>query len=284
MTSTHIESRLATGRRATGRMLIAVGIVLAVAGILATSIAWILVDGAVDSLDDSLGLTDEALTSVRDSIEVAGGAIEGTGGALGAVRDLVEELDEALTTTAEVLDEADIIVAETVPSGLDSVRAPLPALVDSVAVIGNILGGLSFVGIDYDPDPPPQEALSRMDAELETLANRLRSPETRLSRVSDRFRGIRRELIGVDDQIADLVTQVREAEALIQTYSVTADRATSIVSETRDDLARRRWLGRVVVVLVGALLVAGQAVPIIVGRRFLAEAHSLDGDSNDVSP
>ena len=257
--------------QSTGRLLFAIGITGLVLSLVAGVAGWVLVDAAVDSISDTLALSDDALVSLADTIDVASDVLEATGGGLEAVQLAMADLDIALGTTAEVLTEFDTILAETVPAGIDALQGPLGTLATTTGVIADVLSGLAFFGIDFQPDTAPDESIADIRAELTELSAQLRRPEARLGRVADDLNAVTSNLVTVETQLAELVGSVGEADTILSDYQSTTNQALELIAAAQADLDQRRILARMLVLLVAALFIVGQAVPIVLGRRMMAD-------------
>ncbi len=257
--------------RPTGRLLLAVGVVGLVLSLVASIAGWLLVDAAVDSISDTLSLTDDALVSLGDTIDVAADALEASSGGIEALQLAVTDLDAALNSTADVLIEFDSILAETVPEGIDALQGPLGTLATTTGVLTDVLSGLSLFGIDFRPDTAPDESITDIRTQLTELSTQLRRPEARLSRVAEDLNNVAEDLTTVETQLTELVGSVTEADTILNNYQATTDEALQLVGAAQTELDQRRLLARVLVLVVAALFVVGQAVPILLGRRMIAQ-------------
>lgn len=243
------------------------GVVGAVAALLATLAGWVLVDGVVASLRDSLTLTDEAIVAIGDTIDVAEEALVATGGGLEAVRAAVADVGTAVDTTGSVLADADVVLGTTVPAGIDAIRRPLPGLIRSSEGLSSVLNGLSVFGVDFRPDPPPAVSLRSIDEELAELADRLRSPTASLGRVGDELGTVTDDLDAIVARLDELSGAVGRGEQVLRDYDLTTGRAAELVVAATHDLERRRTLARLLVVLVGAVVIGSQIALIVLGRH-----------------
>lgn len=270
-----------------GRALVRIGLAGLILAVVASAIAWLLVDGSIDSLEDSLEVTDESVVAVAETIDVLEDALGDAGDGLTSLSTATEDSQQALAVTAQTLEAADTVLAESVPEGIEAIRGPLPGLITSSELLSGVLSGLSFLGLDYQPDPAPEDSLRAIDTALAELADRLRDPDTRLTGVASEISGVAGEFEDIDARVSDLAASVERAEVVLASYEAATERAASLVDQTKSDLAGRRILARTLVIVLGVIVVAGQAVPILLGRA-IAEAgrrpdYTLDVSSRDVS-
>ena len=259
------ESHLRTGRRvfALGLIGLLLSVAVGVAG-------WALVDGAVDSIDATLEITDEALSATSDTIEVANETITVTADGIAAIRTVTVEVRDALAATADVMSDADTVLASSVPDSLDAVRVPLPALASTMEAITEIFDSLSFLGIDFDPRPDPAESLRAIDQELAALAEDLRDPDLSLTVVGASLDEVARELGDTDGPLILMGESLEEARDLIDRYDETTTRASDLVDDASTDLGERRVLARGLVVLIAAVLAVVSLGSIMIGRQAIA--------------
>ncbi|HSJ72659.1 MAG TPA: hypothetical protein VLA29_13550 [Acidimicrobiia bacterium] len=270
----------------TGRVLFLLGVVGLTLGLIATLVAWLLVDGAFDSFEESLLLTDEALVAVADTVGVAEDVVSATATGLESVSVVIGDVEEALVATEVVLGEADVMLGETVPEAIDAVRGPLPALITSTDAITRILTGLPFIGDSVVPEPPPANSLRTIDEELADLAVQLRDPSVRLGVVGEQFADIRQELGTTGETLDFLVETVENAEAVLAGYERAASRASSIIDEEIDDLGARRLLALVLVGMFAVVIAIGNAGLIVAGRSWPVVEDLIEDsiDSDGVEP
>ena len=165
-----------------------------------------------------------------------------------------------------------VVVAVDVPDALDAVVDAMPAIETTAEIIDNALRVLSFVGVDYEPEVPFDEAVAELTAAIDELPEQLRAQAVPLASLSADFEEFGAATVEIADDLADLQNQLGEAQRLLDSYAATAGEATEVVTEIRDDLRWQRWLMVLVVVLVTGAFAVTQAVPILLGRRFTDRA------------
>jgi hypothetical protein len=261
-------ARMARSR--TGRRLVRIGLTGAALGIALTVLGLIMVDGALGSVADSMVVTDDAIEVVGETIEISNDVVAAVAAGTDEVRGAVADTSRALTSTAEVLAEADAIIGESVPGGIDAIRGPLPGLIAGARQVTDALTAVPFVGAAFDPGIA--EGLADVDEELGALAAQLRDPSVRLGDVAEDFTAVRDRLSRIDEELGVVMDGLARAEDLLGAYDQTATDAAGIVEVSLSDLDRHRWIARAVVVMLGGAVVLGMAGLVIVGRQMESDS------------
>jgi len=247
--------------------------VLGISGLVAVLVAGVLGIGIVvalgNSMERSLAVTADAVTAADDTVALAAETI-------GVVSDSFDTLVPSAELAASAFDDANTVFGDTVevvtvdvPDGLDAVVDALPAIERVAAIIDNTLGFLSFVGVDYNPEVPFDEAVSELEVAIGDLPQQLRDQAEPLASLQEDFASFGTAAADIAGDLAALQTQLDEAQDLLDTYADTTEAATVVIDDIRSALEWQRWLALFVVVLVTAALAGLQVVPILLGRRFL---------------
>lgn len=267
-------------RNSTARTLQAIGIAGIALSVVAGVIAWILVNGVFGSVADSLEVTDDALTAADESIEAASAALDSATGSLAAVESASGRLDDALADTASVLNQADVVLAETVPANIDSIRRSFPGMIRAAQVLGDVLEGLSVIGVQFNPEPPIDQSLREIDRRLGELASTLREPDTRLSSVAADFDEIGEDIEVLRGRLGDLVSSLERSENVLSSYEKNTGNASAVVARARENLDGQRTLAGVLVLIGTAVLILTHISALLLGRKLpvgTASTEEADG-------
>ena len=170
-----------------------VGIGLIITGMfgLALSLAGIILGGqVVDSLGlilaDTVATTQINLKTVEGTLRQTKDTLKDVNQALQTTRQAVLDSSQALSQTQPLLDQAGQIASQKVPDGLDAVKASMPNIAAVSAAVEEALtklsdfkvdrpflgGRLNFdLGLTYEPpEPPIEQSLAQVEANLEELA------------------------------------------------------------------------------------------------------------------
>ncbi|MEZ5175146.1 MAG: hypothetical protein R2823_02955 [Acidimicrobiia bacterium] len=228
--------------------------------------AWLLVDAAIDTMAESLDVTADVLVTVDDSIVVMSDTLDRSLATLDEIVLLSEDVRNTIKTTSSILISADVTISQTVPSGIDAIRAPLPELRSALARVEQVLGSLSFVGIDFTPEPGMTESLDRIDDELADLAAQLTDPDLRLTQLEPELAEITHRLEEVETRIESLRIEAEEGDSLFEAYEDSASRASLVVEDSRRAMDDRRTLARALAVAVGLALALANAGVVLSNR------------------
>ena len=251
-----------------GRLFTILGIGGLVASLIAGVLGIVVVVTLTRSADQSLAVTVAAVETADETVALAADT-------LGIVSESFDTLVPSAELAAATFEDAAAVIAETtvvvtvdVPDALDAVVEAMPAIETTAEIIDNALRVLSFVGVDYAPEVPFDEAVAELTAAIEDLPDELRSQAVPLMSLASDFEEFGVATVEIADDLAELQIQTEEAELLLDSYAATAGEATAVVSAIRGDLQWQRWLMVLVVVLVAGAFAVTQAVPILFGRRF----------------
>jgi hypothetical protein len=179
-------------------------------GVLAITVAgagWVVLDG-IQRIDDAGIASPETFETLRNTVEISQQTTLTVADALEDLEVLVETLASSAATTAVFVDETAKVTSTRIPESLVAIEQAMPGLIDAAEVIDDSLSALTFLGVDYRPETPFDDALREVQASLDGLAE------------------------DVSAQGATLELLVPEMEAV----HITASSLTSRVSETRANL------------------------------------------------
>ncbi|MBW3605772.1 MAG: hypothetical protein KY460_12870 [Actinobacteria bacterium] len=265
-----------------GRIMRAVGIVGVLAGIAAIAAGLWLVQDLDVLLGRSLRLTTESLTAVDSSLTVAVDTVEVVGSGLANAEQTSRGLDATLVDGADLLDETGRMLRGDVASSLESVERTMPALIQVGGTMDSTLRALAQlpVGVEYDPEEPFDETLRALQNDLDGLPEDLRTQADTVDDAGDNLRLVGRQGADIATSIADVRTSLTEASDVLGDYRATAGEARDLMAQTSDDLDRRLLVVRILIVVLGVVFCAGQALPLYLGHR-LAEARATVAQVDD---
>jgi hypothetical protein len=251
-------------------------VILGIGGLIAALLAAVLGIGIVltvsNSMDRSLAVTGDAVTAADETVALAADTI-------GIVNESFNTLVPSAAVAATAFDDAATVIADTnavvtvdVPDALDAVLAAMPAIESAAALIDGALRVLSFVGVDYNPEVPFEEAVAELEAAIAPLPEQLRSQAAPLDALAEDFDDFGTATAEISEDLVALQLQLDEAERLLGTYASTAAEATAVVADIRSDLQWQRWLMVGVVLLVALGFAAMQIVPLSLAQRLRSGA------------
>ncbi|MEX1038361.1 MAG: hypothetical protein WDZ96_05875 [Acidimicrobiia bacterium] len=195
----------------------------------------------LQALDNTLAVVDESLVVVSDTMVGIDGVFTQTNVALGDISTVVLSSGRLLQTE--------------IPGQIDSLQAAMDGLIDTANVVDGVLGALSFVGVDYDPEVPMDEALTDVNIQLGELRDSLSGYSANLFSLTVTLNRLRDELTVVGDSLVGLQSQVDTTRELIAGYRVTAGDAESVITDASERLAGQVWIVRILGVALLLMLV-----------------------------
>ncbi len=254
------------------RILTAVGVLGLVAALIAGAVGTIVVVSVTDSMDRSLTVTAGAIAAADDTVALAADTVA-------IVSDSFDTLVPAADLAAGSFEDAAGVIADTssvvtvdVPDALDAVLDAMPALESAAGIVDSTLGALAFVGLDYSPAVPFDEAVAEVADAIEPLPPQLRAQEVPLEQLAVDFEAYGATSAAIGEDLARLQAQLDEAAELLGEYAATASDASTVVTDIQDDLRWQRWLMVFAVVVVALAFAAMQVVPLALARRYGARS------------
>ena len=250
-----------------GRVLIVIGAVGALAGVIGLVVGLRLLGLLDEALDDSLGVSAQAVDALGASVEVAGDTLQSLDTTLADTAQTTRDLGTSLTDAEVVLRSTADLSENDLAGGLAAVEETLPALIQVASVIDTTLGALSVVpfGPDYDPNEPFPASLRALQEELDGMPEALQEQAGLIREGADSLETVRTGTGDIADGLDELQATIATAGDLIDDYATTASEARELVTGNQEALDRQLSWARVLVVLLGMSFVAGQVVPLGIG-------------------
>lgn len=267
-----------------GRVMRAIGLVGVVAGITAIVAGlWMLRD--LDALlGRSLVLTAESLGTVDASLVVATESVGVVNDGLARAERTSRGLEDSLDDGAQLLDQTGRMLRRDVASSLESVERTMPTLIQVGGTIDATLRAVDDlpVGLTYDPDEPFDETLRALQDDLDGLPEDLRAQADTVDEAGDNLRMVGAQGQAIAGSISDVRTSLEEAGEVLAQYRSTTGEARALLEDTTIDLERRLLVLRVLVVVLGVVYCAGQALPLYLGHRLAEARTTIIPDVDDI--
>ena len=234
-----------------------------------TAVAYALAVGPwFAALGDSLAVSARALDAVDQTVEVIDESLIVFEQTLVGVDGVFEQTQASLDEVSSVVLSTAMLLSEEIPDQVAAIQAALDGLIDTANIVDGILGALSFVGVDYNPEVPLDEALADVSAELGELGATLSDNADDLFSLTVSLNRLNEEIGSTGDALAGLTVQLEEARRLIADYQSTSGEAQNLLEEASARLAGQVWIVRVLGVAL--LLFLGIALSAVwwLGRSF----------------
>ncbi|HEX6286977.1 MAG TPA: hypothetical protein VFZ80_05785, partial [Acidimicrobiia bacterium] len=174
-------------------------------------------------------------------------------------------LDGALTTLEGV---ADFLEGE-LPETLESVQTSMPAAIQAANAVDGTLRALSLVGVEYDPDEPFGESLSRVNTALSTLPNEIRTQSESLRLLIPSAEQLAGDTAGLASSLEEVEESLAGFTSLTATYQATIDEAETTIAATSETIDLNIWMIRALILTTGLL-------GVLVGMVLWSLAQRLD--------
>ncbi len=240
----------------------ATGVVL---GIATALFGFSFISSSTTAAAESIDLGIEVLRTVGDTADVLDRTFGDIADSLRSVQRTITDGAVTLTQIAKVTGDLADLVGSDIPDGIEAVRSTMPGLISTAGLVDGTMRALSFVGVDYDPEVPLDESLSHLDQELAALPEQLRSQQPVLEGVADGLSEFGGAILVIGDDLAGIRARLTESEALLDEYTLSADRAEILLETLRADLGRLGRIGQWIVLMLGLAIAATQTLPILVG-------------------
>ncbi|MEX2655249.1 MAG: hypothetical protein WD532_09515 [Acidimicrobiia bacterium] len=257
----------------------AVGGAAAVLGsLVGVAVGWVFIGTVGDAVTDTVGVSRRALLSVEETTRVIDEVFDGVAGSLREVQSTLADTSLTLTAASVITRSLGDVVTEEVPASVDAVRASLPALIDTASVIDITMRGLSFFGVDYDPDIPLDQSIEQIDARLAEIPLLLRGQQGTLEAVASDLEEFSSSTLTIADDLATIRVRLADASVVLNGYASIASESTGLLDELESDVASGVRLLRGLLVVVGVGLAATQTVAIAAGLAILRSETILGPD------
>ena len=257
------------------------GIVGAVAGVVVAGFAWVVLGTAADASIRSLELASDVVLSVEGTVESVDGVLDDVSDGLRTTQQSMADASVTLTQLSVLTSNLSDLVGEDIPASLDSVRSSLAPIRATAGLLDGTLTALSFVGVDYDPEVPLDEAIDDLDARLAEIPQRLRDQAPLIDSAAESLSGFGGDTLTIAQDLSDLRTRLSEASFTFGSYRQTVAEADALLADVESAVGSRLTVLRVAIVVLGLGLATTQTVPIAFGWWLLSQDDSdtVGGDS-----
>lgn len=242
------------------------------------AVAWMLVGTAADAVTESTDVTRRALTTVQETTEVVDAVFDDVAGSLRDVQTTLADTSLTLTSASAVTRNLTGVVTEEIPASIDSIRAALPALIDTASVIDSTMRGLALVGVDYDPSVPLDQSVADIDARLAAIPDLLRTQQETLSSVTGDLGRFSSSMIGLSDDVGSIRVRLAEASSALDGYTTIVADSSALLDDLESGLSTGVRVVRLTIVLLALGVTATQTLPISVGMLRLRSPTEAESD------
>jgi len=257
-------------RRLAGRIMLFVACFGLVVTVVATVLAWLAVDRASRTIDDTLQVTVSALDSLEQTIELADGVIGRTAAGVATANEALGVTAGSFATAARLLDQL-ATLSEALPSQLEGVATGLDGVAGAADSVDRAIGLVSALPIVGDlPAAGLGNTVRSVRDELLPVAGAIAELNIDLSAAATDADLLSGHVAALNTDLGGLRSSLEEAQTLVDGYAASASEARQVAEGALADNANSfRWL-KVMLVLVGVAVAAGQFVPAWLGWYLVA--------------
>lgn len=190
---------------------------------------------------------------------------------VGTIREVIEDIEAATRSGARTLRTVEGLLtdiadqaAEDAAASIDNAVNAMPGIIQTGRVIDRTLSALSFVGVDYDPSVPLDEALESLERSLAPLPGEIREQVGLLEEAAGDIADISENSSNVAAGLFEIRVDLLEAESLVAEAAINVEDASSQFRTLADDFdTYGMWLPWLVVAAAIALASAGAGLLLV---------------------
>jgi hypothetical protein len=217
------------------------------------------------SATEALGVTEELLLTVGETATALDLSLAGIDEGLETAQTSVSDAAVTLTQVGRVTDDLGAVATDAIPASLDQLRDGMPQLIATAGVIDGAMRALRFVGVDYDPDAPLDDALRELESELADLPLELRDQAEAVAEVSEGISDFGGDALAIAGDIGLIQDRLTASREVVAGYPEVAEEGRRIIAEARERISAQAGIAKVTVLILGIAIAVGQTVPIAVG-------------------
>lgn len=262
--------------------MIGVGVVGIVLSVIGTATAFVFVGEISAATDDSLAVTQQTLSAVDDTIDLAANVLASTTEAVDALAGTLDAIATSFDSATTAIDDI-AALADTLGPSLGEATSTTRTLETVGEDIDSVLGGLSRIpfGPDYNPSAGLGATFGKLADALEPLPDQLSTTATSLTEFTDSATGLQTQLSELSTSVQSVSTDLSDSDTLVEQYRQSVTEARELATRTREDLGNNVRIMRILIVIGGITFLFGQLVPLWVGRSLLDEADVAERNDLD---
>ncbi|MEX2423357.1 MAG: hypothetical protein WD990_05205 [Acidimicrobiia bacterium] len=241
------------------------GVLTGLGALVGMLVGWSLVAGGGDAVTASVDSARRALTAVSETTRVVDDTFDAVADSLRGVQITMSDTSLTLTQASAVTRNLGTVITVDVPESVDAVRATLPGLIRTAGVVDSAMRGLSFFGVDYDPEVPLDESIGTIDAQLAEIPMVLRAQQATLDSVAGDLRTFSSATLEIADDLAAIRLQLAAASDVLGSYESLVTDGGAVLDDLEDRVGTSVSGLRIVVLLVGIGLIVTQAATVAAG-------------------
>ena len=250
------------------RRSVLVGRVIAIAAVVATVIALVLIERLGTTYEDGLAVTEDSAQLVVESVEPAKTLADDLSMLANELASGLEASRGLVATTASTLDSVGAASSENLADSADAAAAAADDLASVLETIERFIPG--------DTQSAAEELRAFADG-LEPVAEQLRTLGGQLQTGAMQLEDADATIADLAAAVQSVASDIAELQPAFDDLEVTAEQLAERATDATDRVSLDRWLVRLFVVLLGAALaLAGVAVERVARRLGALSATARD--------
>lgn len=280
-------------KRVLGLIMLLIGLVGVGVSIFGAMAARDVVNGVGTGLDDALASVSASLDTVQDTLTLSGELVTSVSETLSTVDAAAVDLAATVDETRPLIAQIGSITSSDVPAGIEAVQETIPNLAEVAGTIDDTLTALSDfrldervlgvpirfdLGIRYEPTEPFDESILQIGTSLEGLPEQLRGLDAYLVVTDENLNEISRNTQALAADLGRINERVEEVQPLLDQYSQGVTDVQDSIQRTRANLTTQVTAVNRGLLLVFLWLGLAQAAPLYLGVELLRGKELTDED------
>ena len=258
-------------REVLGRRLQILGIIGLIAASVVAVGGWIAASSASTAANETIGPFVDVADDLANTIGATVVLVDRTTEAIVSIENTTRSVGRTLGEVSRVTSETADLVEGDIAGSLDSVVDTLPAIISTANVVDNTMRALSFIGVDYDPDEPLDDALRDLERSISPLPDQIRDQAESLRGLTTDIDDIQADSGALAAVLLTARIDLMDAGDLLDSAAENARAAVDQMRIVESDVGGYATLARIVALAVAVALAAASTAPLLIGRSYLSE-------------
>lgn len=245
-----------------------------VASLAGLAVGLLLTKSLGDDVRSTVSVTRSALEAINQTIEAVDTVADETAASLDSASASVDSASVTVEGAVDAIEQFTDFLDEELPATIESIQTSMPAAIQTANAIDGTLRALSLFGVDYDPDEPFGESLSRVNTALASLPSELRAQSEALRQLTPSAEELVAETGDLSESMGELTESLAGFTILTDSYEATLLEAQVAIERTDDSVESSLWMIRALII---GMAVAGVAI----GMSLVVIGRSLDAIYQD---
>lgn len=263
-------------RSAIGRLLQAVAVVGLLIGLVVAMLGPLVAVRGSRRLREGLVAASATAEGLAETVGASERSLRSAGASLEAARQGMQSVEGSLEGSDPLLGSLSDLLGDELVSTLETTQASLKSAEQGAAAMDQVLRGLRFLGLEYDPNQPLDRSLAEAAASLEPVPPALEKVESELGETRVDLKGIRVELRALDRELERLSKDLEATADSLGKQAATLERAAGRLDRWAERSSLLGWIAAAGSSIFGLWLCVLHLMMFEGGRRWGAGAVAGD--------